>query len=242
MTAPVVESLQHDLGDRGLAYLYHVGLGEKPLEALELARLRSFVGRMVTSLVEARALQASYFVQVAKIEKQPWRDLLSQNARFWKIRTGLGCRPGRPLPRVPTLKDIATLRRPVLPEMVYEILPDPDIRHFLLPGEEIPSVTDVYLGCGGCGVFLVADGDVFTREAKAVFGGKLDEMFDRFFECFVPLFGLKDFTSASRETVRLWFDLFEIYIGEVQDEPGLLIASRQPIAKPLADLQHFLDG
>jgi hypothetical protein len=220
--------------------LYHIPLEGKALDAGELARLRSFVQELVGRLVSLRGVKPQYFVQVARLQKPPWRDLLYQNARFWSVNTGLGIRPGRPLPAPLTLVDVLSLKRPVMPEVVYQVNPDEHV-HLFHPRQEIPSATNTYLGSGGCVVFLVTDAAGFLLQAKKTFAAGLDPALAAFDFC-VPLLSLKDFTSASVETIQAWFRLFDVYIAEIQDEPGILVASREPITQLLAELQHFLDG
>ena len=237
---PVIDSLQQSHVPHGSAYLYHIPLSGKALDAEELARLRSFVQELVARLASLKSVKPQYFVQVARLQKHPWRDLLSQNAPSWSVKTGLGIRPKRALPAPLTLIDILSLKPPVMPEAVYQIQPDESI-HLFHPDQEIPSVTNIYLGSGGCLVFLVADEAGFLPQAKHIFAAKLDPAFTGFDFC-LPLLGLKDFTSASAETIHTWFRLFDVYIAEIQDEPGILVASREPITQLLAELQHFLDG
>lgn len=221
-------------------YFYHIPLHGKALDMDELARLRHFVHQLVTTLTSTKSLQAQYFVQMRRLDKEPWSDLLSTNAQFWTVKVGLGIRPGKPLPAPPTLKDTLSPKVRTPSELVYKIDKDPHI-HIFLPNHEIPSPINVYLGCGGCEVFLVAKPNEFLPKAKKIFANELHPAYAGLGFC-LPLLGLKDFTSASVETIRVWFDLFDVFIAEVQDEPGVLIASREPIAQPLAGLQHILDG
>jgi hypothetical protein len=240
MTAPIEELQITSDGIASPAYLYHIPLQGTPLDESEIERLRSFVGKLVTTLSAAKSLVPQYFVQMRRLNKQPWSDLMSANSQFWRVKVGLGIHPGKPLPGPPTIKDILSMKGMVLPELVYTIDRNPYIHEFL-PNCEIPSPTNVYLGCGGCEVFLVTNPAEFLPEAKKLFGEKLHPSYAGF-HFHVPLFGLNDFVSASTGTIRLWFELFDVFIAEVRDEPGLLIASREPIPQPLADLQHILDG
>jgi hypothetical protein len=222
------------------AYLYHVPLPGGPLDERELVRLRQFVQQLVATLSSTKSLAPQYFVQMRRVDKEPWSDLMSANSQFWRVRIGLGIQPRKPLPGPPTIKDILSMKAFVLPDLVYKIDENPNI-HTFLPDCEIPSPTNVYLGCGGVEVFLVANPADFLTEARRVFAEKLNPSYAGLEFC-IPLLGLQDFVCASRDNIRLWFGLFEVVIAEVRDEPGLLIASREPIAQPLADLQHFLDG
>jgi hypothetical protein len=222
------------------AYLYHIPLPGAPLDERELERLRRFVHELVGTLSSAKSLAPQYFVRMRRLDKEPWSDLMSANSQFWRVKVGLGIHPGKPLPAPPTLRDVFSMKAMVLPELTYKIDTNPYI-HTFLPNCEIPSPTNVYLGCGGCEVFLVANTAEFLPEAKKVFAEKLHPSYGGF-DFYVPLLGLKDFTCASPDTIRLWFALFEVFIAEVRDEPGLLVASREPIAQPLAALQYILDG
>jgi hypothetical protein len=222
------------------AYLYHIPLHGKPLDEDELSRLRRFVYQLVSILSSTRSLAGQYFIQIPRLGKEPWNDLLSMNSKFWRVAVGLGIRPAKPLPAPPNLKDVLSRKLPIPLELVYKIDTNPYI-HIFIPNPKIPSPASIYLGCGGCQLFLVTNPDEFLPRAKSVFAKGLHSSLEVHDFC-VPLFGLKDFVSASAETIRIWFDLFDVFVGEVQDEPGILIASREPITQPLADLQHFLNG
>ena len=222
------------------AYLYHIPLPGAPLDEQELERLRHFVDELVKALSSAKSFAPQYFVRMRRLDKEPWSDRMSANSQFWRVKVGLGIHPGKPLPAPPSLKDVFSTKVMVLPELVYKIDTNPYVDTFL-PNCEIPSPTNIYLGCGGCEVFLAANPPEFLADARRLFAEKLDPAYASLPFC-VPLLGLQDFVGASRDTIRLWFGLFEVFIAEVRDDPGLLIASREPITQPLADLQHFLDG
>lgn|SRR5262249_38001276 len=233
-------SLQPDSRRMKSAYVYHIPVAGKPLEPGERMRLGSLVKELIAQLASGRELQPRYFVQTSRLQKPPWRDLLHENAKFWSVKTGLVVRPNRPLPGPLTIKDILSLKPPILPELVHEIGEDKNIR-FFAPDQTIPSVIDVYLGCGGCAIFLVADPAEFLPQAKRLFASTLDPAFAGFDFC-LPVFKLKDFTSASADTLETWFRLFDVYIAEVQEDPGLLIASREPLDQAFAGLGHLLHG
>jgi hypothetical protein len=228
--------VKQSLSDAGLVYLYHISLPSFALPEADLRRLKNILNRLIASISRTYKVQPEFFVQTDSLTGT-WTELLSENGSYWNVQTGLGVRPGWPLPnpskaheiKIESLAALAALPTASTSELelIYRITKD---EHFelLYPDMQCPSGADVYLGCGGLLVFMVSDGEGFLQHVRQVFAADVDPAFQNL-DFFVPIFDLKDFEQASAELMRLWFSLFDVYIAEVRSDPGLLIASRHDL-------------
>ena len=91
------------------------------------------------------------------------------------------------------------------------------------------SPTQALLGTGGLGVFCVSDAQQFFENA-ALITGQTDNVAARGVSFLLPVFTRNSFATASRETLRRWFGLFNLYLLEYIYQEGLLIASRTDLS------------
>jgi hypothetical protein len=225
-------------------YLYHISIYAFPIPEPDLERLKLFLNQFVTSIADKFQIIPEYFVHTKHI-KGEWSEVLTKNASYWELGTGLGLRPNRPLPRFPKPDEFdlesflgRSSSSPIELELLYHIGRNKYFERFF-PGLKWPSAIDVYLGCGGVIVFMVSDGKKFLEQVRQLYTGKLDSALQDF-DFYLPLLDLGAFEKASRELLEVWSNLFDVCIMETESDPGILIASRHNLDGLLAGFQSIL--
>jgi hypothetical protein len=230
--APRIESI----------YLYHISLSEFLVPDADLERLKRFLGKLTTSIVDKYRVTPECFVQTKYILTGKWPNLLSEYGSCWRFLMGLGMRRDRfkwerPAPGQGLMdlllkpQDSPTTRT----ELVYYFGRDEHFDRFF-PGMKWPSPMDIYLGCGGVIIYMAPDGGKFLERARELYLPVLAPA-DQHFDFYLPLFDMEDFERASEECLRVWFNLFDICIMETRQDPGIFIASRHDLDDLLMNLQ-----
>jgi hypothetical protein len=222
----------------------------------ELEKLRQFVAELIQSF--APPCQALEFVFPGNINPDTWKAIAQAHCYGWHWISGHAYRQDKPpAPSKPTpMKRYFSSLMKVFPEQAQRLqqvitaseAPHPDLAQRLtkMPSFEKlfrdrrwVSPTEAFLGTGGLAVFCVEDPDRFFREAAAA-SGQAGSMASQGMSFVIPLFTKESFMSASRETLRRWFDLFHIYLVEYRYSEGLLIASRHDLSEKVRPFQFQL--
>ena len=219
------------------AFLYHVPYQPGTLEPSDCEQLKQLV-RLVVETFEQQGIRATHCVEVERISAVPWRGIIQRHARHWRISTGLSLRPKGALPEPVTMANILKAKAPEPLYVTYCIQQDEYIAE-RFPEEEIPDPTDLFLGSGGCSVYMASAADDFLPRTRAVFAPGIHEAYSNF-DFFLPKYSLNDWTSATDDDIAKWFGEFGAYIGEVEDEPGLLVASSGPLDSIQEAMQRIL--
>jgi hypothetical protein len=57
---------------------------------------------------------------------------------------------------------------------------------------------------------------------------------------FAPLFGVKSFQDVPAGEINIWFETFDLYIGESADDKGIVIAVAENLDPVIANLAQGL--
>lgn len=241
-------------------YVYHIPYNSLPVPEEELARYRLFLTMLVTDLLKARQLQALYMVHPLRLPPELWREGSRKFAVCWDWGAGQLVRLQEPregqTPKKTQSEQYMEDLAKALPEQLGTVpaamrerrVNTADMVHLLQANQDFPqlfpkrrwfSPLEVFLGGGGCELYLVENEDAFFRMGKALTIGKADVSLGAL-DFAVPVFTLEDFASALPEALETWFRLFEIYISENREDGGLLIASRHDIAAVIERAQTCL--
>jgi hypothetical protein len=241
------------------AELFHVCRLDYPpggLTAQELAKLRALVGQIVASV--APPAEPQYFVFPGNINPDTWRAVSSAHAVGWQWTTGHSFSMDRPAtPKEPGnyKRHLSSLMKafPSEAQKLQQALADSEAPRGVLThrltktqGYEIlfrdrpwVSPIEAFLGTGGFATFCVKDPGAFFSTAAAL-TGRSGSMSTRGLAFLIPIFTREALAAATRETLRRWFSLFDLYIAEYGYSRGLLVASHQDFSALLEpEFSHF---
>ncbi|HYZ83261.1 MAG TPA: hypothetical protein VE621_02610 [Bryobacteraceae bacterium] len=229
------------------AYVYHIPVATNKLAGQDLLRLKKILARFIELACRNWKLTPEYLVRVDKRLGESWNDLLAKHGSYWSISTGMILRPGWRPQAMPTIEELLAkaqkgwqIEPPQMVETVDRIVRD---RHFerFFPGMQWPSPFDVYLGCGGCFAFLTSSTEHLFRQTKLTFGAELPASLNMF-SFYTPFFEMSHWKSATASDLQSWFSLFDIYLAETEEEPGVLIASKHDLDALTTELEPLLTG
>jgi hypothetical protein len=239
-------------------YVQYIPYAAVPLAPDDLRRHRELLNTLITELQQAEGLHAMYLLHPLRIQPELWREQNRKFAICWEWEVGQSVRltetsvePENPQAQkfFGTLAKIFPDELGHLPQStVSSRNKNAEISHLLRRNEDFDkmfprrrwfSPLEVFLGSGGCGVFLVRDPEAFHKMGKAVTILKADPGLGSL-EYAVPRFSLQDFCNASREELETWMQLFELYITEEPDEPGILLASRRDLSSSIERIRTSL--
>jgi hypothetical protein len=243
-------------------YVHHIPYPSVPVPPAELRRFRAFVNALLTELMRPKPLQALYLVHPLKIPPDVWREENRKFAICWEWESGQAVRlieppDGKPAQKSKSVKFMEDLAKAfpeelsTLPASMRDTTPrNAEIVHLLRQNEDFTRIfpkqqwfspMEVFLGNGGCTLYLVEDPELFFKLGKAITITKSDPGLGSL-DFAVPFFQLEDFDSASPETLEIWFRLFEVYISENREDRGLVVASRHDIGSIIERVQSILTG
>jgi hypothetical protein len=207
-------------------------------------------GYLLETIEEAKQIAAHgnetlEFAFPGNINPDTWKAAVSKHCYGWRWTNGLAYRqekrPEEPSAKPSPMKRYFASLSKAFPEQASRLQeamkasegPRADPAHLLkkTPGYENlfrnrpwVSPTEALLGTGGLSVFCVADTQRFFDEAGLVTGQK-ENIATRGASFLLPVFTRQSFMMASRDTLRQWFGLFNLYLLEYVYAEGLLIAS-----------------
>ncbi|HKX30872.1 MAG TPA: hypothetical protein VJ302_24495 [Blastocatellia bacterium] len=225
-----------------IIYLYHFAARAFPIPEPSRSELKKFLNQLIAGIAGAYRTRPEYFAHTEAVTGE-WREVLTKNASYWEVQTGLGLRPDRsptPMPK-PGEINMELFMRGVTPpmgeeELIYHFDKD---RYFdrLFPDRTWPSPLDAYLGCGGVMVCLVPEGRNFLDRSRQLWAAELNlEPQDHRF--YVPILDFAAFEQGPADLLERWFELFDVYLMETQTDPGVLVASRYNLDALLVELKQ----
>jgi hypothetical protein len=241
-------------------YVHHIPYPRLPVPPEELQRFRLFVNALISEAIGARPAQALYLVNPLYIPQDLWKEQNRKFAVCWEWETGqavrltelssgrAGAKPqsqkfmedlAKAFPeQLGSLPQIASQPRNTNSAIVHLLRKSEDFVR-LFPQRRWFSPMEVFLGSGACTLFLVRDEESFFKMGKALTILKANPALGSL-DFGVPVFTLEDFSGASREDLETWFNLFDLYIAESREAPGILVASKQDLAPVIERLQLSL--
>lgn len=240
-------------------YVEHIPYSKVPVKAEELSRCRKLVAALLAEVDPDQTMFALYMLHPLRIPQDLWRQ---QNLKFavcWEWETGQSVRVVNltQTEEAPESRKFMEKLAKAFPEQLASMPMEAgqarninaEVSHLLQKSEDFDrffpqrrwvSPLEAFLGNGACSVFLVRDKDAFFRLAKALTILKADPALGAL-DFSVPRFTLEDFSGASREAIENWMQLFEVYIAEDVESPGLLVASRRDLSPAITRIQALLE-
>jgi hypothetical protein len=228
---------------------FHVWQIEYPpggMSPEELAKIRALIVGLQAHV--SPPAQTLHFAFPGNINPDAWKAITRAHAPGWEWSTGYAYRMDQlPAPAKPTASKryLSSLMKafPEQAQKLSQAIADsegsrPDLTHRfaktssyerLFRDRPWVSPAEVLAGTGGFAMFCVNDVDTFFCDA-AVLTGRAGSMSTQGMSFLIPVFTKDALAIASRETLRAWFDLFELYAVEYGYSQGLLIASRSDLS------------
>lgn len=218
--------------------IYLLPVSKFPLPPAELKGVSKFCESLISY---AQNMMAGLQLEVVVKQKYLYPNLIDyfvDKALQWLPRQGVAVEPHKPPPHVPTKEEIEGIDIRSInlrsqrnidlgPELIFQIC-DP-------AGKE--ECYKSMLGGGAVNIFLsrLKGEDLYGRW-REIFGRVVTDRTLRAMPFFAPLFGVKSFQSVPAGEIDIWFETFDLYVGESADDKGIIIAATENLDHVIANL------
>jgi hypothetical protein len=156
-------------------------------------------------------------------------DTFVDNAPQWMPQQGLAIIPHKPPPHMPDRSEIESADPRLINQYGVEGVVDIPEFVFQITDEAAKKrCCEAMSGHGALSIMLtkLKTSDLRKRW-KELFGSRVTDRHFRSMPLFIPLFGVRSFQSATDDDLSLWFETFELFIGESKEDQGIVIASSE---------------
>jgi hypothetical protein len=218
--------------------IYLFPVSRFPLPPAELKWVSKFCDSLISY---AQRVNAGLQLEVIVKQSYLYPDLIDRfvdKAQQWLPRQGVAVEPHKPPPHVPTKEEIEGIdirsidlgsRRNIElgPELTFQICD--------LAGKE--ECYKTMLGHGAVNMFLSRlEGEDLYGRWREIFGRVVTDRTLRAMPFFAPIFGAKSFQEGPAGEIDIWFETFDLYIGESMDDKGIIIAAAENLDPVIVNL------
>ncbi len=165
-------------------------------------------------------------------------DYFVDKAQQWLPRQGVAVEPHKPPPSVPTKEEIEGIDIRTVsfdsqrnmglgPELVFQIC-NPACKE---------ECYKTLLGHGAVSIFLSGlEGENLYGRWREIFGKVVTDRALRALPFFAPLLGARSFQGVTATEINIWFETFDLYVGESADDKAIIVAATRNLDHVIANL------
>lgn len=208
---------------------------EFPLALDQIKYTEDFFRIFDAEVLRRGQAQPETFLQFSHLHVGDCARLLTERARVWQPRMGLGVYPDQPPPRLWNAEDFhfvpsenATMR--------------PLMNTVLRMSDKVETQTEVVQQCAVSGAvmrFYSQDFRAFLKASKEQLLPRLTESAHQGFLFYLPVLNAASFRSSKNGELDAWLPGVEAYFAQSHEDRGLVVAYRGDLAAVLHPVADF---